>query len=89
MILLAIRFLFFTFWVFPLYRGCQKRHPDDQPGLFVVLVTLFTSAWVVAIPGNQLLFFLGWFTLPWLAWGLVKSMRSKYRNIDKQEPRQH
>ncbi len=85
MILIAIRFLLITFWVFPLYRGCQKRHPDDSPGLFVTLVTLLTTFWVVMVPDTELLFLVGWFTLPWLAWGLVKSLRTKYRWVENSD----
>ncbi|WP_341503148.1 hypothetical protein [Gallaecimonas sp. GXIMD4217] len=82
MIWLVLRFCFFTLWLFPIYRGCQKRHPDDSPLGFVTLVILFTLAWVSGQPGTGLGFLLGWFTLPWLAWGLVKALRSRYRPHD-------
>lgn len=72
---IILRFLLFTLWLFPLWRGCRKRHSDDKPWLFILLLTLLTLAWAELAPTQEWQTLLLWFLLPWLSLVVSRSGR--------------
>lgn len=75
MIWIALRFMTLTLWLFPIYRGCQRRQQGDRPWLFVLLLAAMTGLWLALAPPNGWSLLLSWLMLPWLSWGLVKAAR--------------